>query len=64
MGGEEPQIIGLKATSTLKTKNGMHWCHFLLDISQKVATSMAKLTSHLCSELQPAVGLSRGDKTI
>ena len=40
--------------------NGIYWCHFHLLISHKVVSSMAKLISQSCGELQPAVCLPRG----
>ena len=45
-----------KATSTLKTTNDIHWCHFQLHVSHKIA----KPIRQSCGELQLAVCLSRG----
>ena len=54
----------VKAMSSLKTANGIHWCHFYFHISHKAAKSMAKLISQLCSKSQSAVCLSREDGAI
>ena len=53
-----------KAMSTLKKPNSIHWCHFHLHISNKVAKSVAKLINQLCGKLQPAMCLSRGMETL
>ena len=50
-----------KAMSTLKHLSSIHWCHFHLRISHKVAKSKVKFISLSYGELQLTVCLSRGE---
>ena len=63
-GSEEPQSGEQKLYQYWKLPNGTQWYHFQLHILHKTAESMVKFISHVCSELQLAVRLSREDETI